>query len=1059
MRVEATPSAVICSHSQRRLWFLDRLAPGSAAYNQSRVFHLAGDLDVARLARSLDTMIARHEILRTRFTSIDGEPLQCIDAAHPAALEVTDLSAVPDGERTASVTAVLETAAERPFDLDHGPLLRLSVFRLAPREHLLLRTLHHIVSDGWSAGLFERELAEIYDALGRDPCASFPSPALQYRDYARWQHARLDEAETAIQLDYWRTQLRALAPLPLPTDRPRPARSSDRGDVVTVALPGPLAAGMRALARSEGATAFMTLLAALAALLHRLTHVDDIAIGTPIAGRPRVEFERMLGFFANTLVLRNDASGDPTFRQLLRRVRETALAAFAHQDLPFEQVVEAVAPQRDPDRNPLFQVAFAHDDMHGPPLALDGLAVTRMPSPTRHAKFDLTLALRERDGRLEGHWEYRSDLFDRATVVRIAACYEALVEGIVADADRPIATLPLLCAVERRRILGEWSCAGGARPALGPLVASFELQAGQLAEHESVRGRSGALTYGALNAAANQLARHLAERGVAPGSIVGVAFERDVPMIVAMLAILKAGGGYLPIDPELPAERIAFMLADAGARAVVTEQQFCGRLPADGIAVFVVDLDAEAIRERPATNLGLDERPGALAYVMYTSGSTGTPKGVAIRRDSVVALVRDTNYVALTATDVVAQLSHAAFDAATFEIFGALLNGARLVILARDTLLSADAFRRARDEHAFTCVFLTTSLFNHLARERGDCFAGLPSLLFGGEAADRGAVRRVLAAGPPQRLVNGYGPTETTTFATFHVVQAGDPDGAIPIGRPIRGAEVYVLDENGELVPPGVVGELYIGGTGVASGYVGHASGSNERFVSVPFRPDARVFRTGDRVRWQPDGTLVFVGRNDDQLKIRGFRVEPAEVSAALARHPAVAASHVIPRRQVTGDLGLTAYVAPKLAGDPAASVVELRRHLAGCLPSYMLPATIVTLDALPLLPSGKVDVAALPDPAVAQVAGAQRHAPPRNEVERKLCELWRELLGVERIGIDDDFFELGGHSLLAAQLFARLDARFHGRVPLRALFEATTVRALAARVAAHPGDGTTRTQ
>jgi amino acid adenylation domain-containing protein len=1042
------------SHAQTRAWFLARLAPGNPAYNQAHAYRLNGPLDVEALESGLRTVIGRHDILRTTYALIDDEPRQIVNADAALDLHRLDLSATAAGACESALLDALAAEARRPFDLERDPPVRFTLVCAGDRQHVLLGVWHHIAHDGWSEEVSARELSVAYEAHRAGRPVPLPPLPLQYADYSRWQRDRLAGPALEAQLRYWRGRLAGLSTLDLPTDFPRPPMPVYSGARVDSTLPARLTEEVRALGQATGATLFMILLAAFQVFLHRLSGAVDVAVGTPVAGRGRAELEGLVGFFVNTLVLRTDLSGNPRFDEVLARVRHGAVSAYAHQDVPFEKLVEDLAPARDPSRNPLFQVCFALQSTSAPALALDGVETAPLAVPVGTAKFDLTVMLRESDDGLHAIWDYATDLFEHATVERMAASFRVLLESIVADPRQRIGRLALLDPTERARLEGasaaapvELSGRSGNEPGV---AAIFEAEVASTPNAVALVHGDATLTYRELNERANRLAHHLRAHGVGPGMRVGVCLDRSPELIVGVLAILKAGGAYVPLDPSLPRERLAFMLEDAAVRVLITRQGPGTRLTGLGRQVCV-DRDASLIAGQAPQNPALEESSRDLAYVMYTSGTTGRPKGVAIRQASVINLVRGTNYVALSPADTVAQTSSVAFDGATFEIWGALLNGARLAILPTDVVLSprllVDAFRA----HGVTCAFLPTALFHLVSEHAPGGLRGLRTVLVGGETCDPERARAVLEAGGPEQLVNGYGPTETTTFASYHVIRRVEARRSIPIGRPVTGAHIFLLDPRGELVPPGAVGEIHIGGVGVAAGYVGHAADKDEAFGPHPFRPgrDGRVYRTGDLGRWRADGTLEFVGRIDEQVKIRGFRVEPGEVSTVLNEHPAVARSVVIARRHAAGGVRLVAYFTRKAGTEDAPTPTELRRFLALRVPDYMLPVAFIALAAIPRTPSGKVDHAALPDAAGRPAVAAGDDARPRDSTERALCRIWAEVLGVDAVGLDDDFFELGGHSLLAFGIIARVHQDLGASLPLAAVFEAPTVRDLASRIRA----------
>jgi amino acid adenylation domain-containing protein len=1066
------------SSAQERLWFLDRLQPGSAFYNIPVALRLSGALDVRAMERALGDVVRRHEALRTTFGERDGAPVQTIAPFRGFVLPVEDLSALDADAREAQAARRAADDAASPFELATGPLLRASLLRLDADEHVLLLNFHHVISDGWSTGVFFRELSALYAAHRDGTDAPLPDLPIQYADYAAWERGRLRGGALERQLEYWRERLAdAPALLELPADHPRPAVQSYRGGRERGELFGALVDRLAALARGEGATLYMVLLAAFQVLLGKYAATDDVVVGSPIAGRTRPETEGLIGFFVNTLALRTDLSGDPDFRELLRRARAVTLGAYEHPDVPFERLVEELRPERSLGHSPLVQVMFALQDADPWEGGLPGLRVHPLDTETRTTKLDLVLQLiPTAAGGLRAELEYAADLFDAGTARRMLIHLTRVLEQAAAHPDRPLSAIDLLGEAESHRMLVEWNGTEETYPA-SAIHSLFAEQAARTPDAVALVFSGESLTYAELRARANRLANHLARLGVGPEVRVGIHLERGAEMIVALLAVLAADGAYVPLDPAYPAERLAFMVEDAGIAVLLTQESLRGALPArDRVRIVSVDGDRARIaaesEDAPASVAG----PGSLAYVVYTSGSTGTPKGVAVEHRAVVRLVRGADYVQVTPADHVAQASSVSFDAATFEVWGALLNGAALIGIARDDALEPAALARAWDAHGVTTTFLTTALFNQVARERPEAFASLRHVLFGGEAADPDAVRRVLAAGGPERLLNCYGPTENTTFSTWHRVTDVPADAAtVPIGRTIAHSSAVVLDAALRPVPIGVPGELCVGGAGVARGYLGRPALTAERFVPDPFgEPGARLYRTGDRVRWREvrecesakvrkyygDDTapetdvadarthsrthaLEFLGRADEQVKIRGFRIEPGEIEAALRGHADVRACVVVAREDVPGERRLVAYVVGEADAD------DLRAHLRRTLPEHMVPSAFVSIDAVPLTRNGKVDRAALPAP---DFAADERRIAPRTPVEAVLAELWASLLGLDAVGVEDDFFDLGGHSLLATRVVSRVREVFGVEATVRLLFEAPTVAALARRVEALRG-------
>ncbi|HYU33835.1 MAG TPA: amino acid adenylation domain-containing protein [Thermoanaerobaculia bacterium] len=1037
------------SFAQQRLWFLDQLEPGSPAYNIAFAVRLTGEVAPALLARIFAEVARRHEALRTTFASRDGRPVQVISPISRPDLPVVDLSHLPEAEREAQALSLAVEEARRPFDLQRGPVLRLALVRLTESDWLLLMTLHHIVSDGWSMGVLLREIAALYPAFSQGQPSPLPELPVQYADYACWQREWLQGDVLEGQLAFWRHRLAgAQAVLELPTDRPRPPVQTFRGASRPVALSPALSQEIRELCRLQEATPFMALLAAWAVLLGRHAGQDDVLTGSPIAGRNRREIEDLIGFFVNTLVLRSDLSGKPSFSTLLARVRATALDAYAHQDVPFERIVEVVVTERDLSRSPLFQVLFAVQNAPAGTLRLPGLVLAPVEVESRIAKFDLSLILSEGPDGIAGGLEHNTDLFDGSTAERLLARFEVLLAAAVADPARPVAELPLLLPQEGQQALREWNDTRSVYPRDASLSELFAALARELPDAPAIVTGEETWSYRRLDEASNRLARHLQRLGVGPGIAVGIAMERSPELILGTLAIVKAGGFYVPLDASYPQERLAFMLAETGARVVLAQETTRERLPRLA-EVRLVPVDQADWAGEEAGPLDLRVPAESLAYAIYTSGSTGRPKAVAVPHRAVVRLVRATNYVRLGPGERTGHVANVSFDAATYEIWGALLTGAAIVVIPRQVVLSPADFAACLRDLRVTSMFLTSALFTRMAREVPDAFAGMSELLVGGEAVDPDAARTVLASRPPRRLLNGYGPTESTTFAAWHPIREVAPEAvSVPIGLPLGNTSLYVLDRAQALVPPGVAGELYIGGDGLAHGYLGRPELTAERFVPHPWKPGERLYRTGDLVRQRTGGAIDFLGRLDAQVKIRGFRIELGEIEAVLAGHPAVREAVVLARRDDGGDAHLVAWVVlhptdPTDPSDPTDPRARLFSWLRERLPDFMLPAALVVLAALPLTPNGKVDRRALPDPG-RTLAPGQGFVPPRDEVELQLVRIWEELLNVRPVGVRDDFFALGGHSLLVVRLMGSIERQLGRRLPVSALMAAPNVEQMA---------------
>jgi amino acid adenylation domain-containing protein len=1029
--------------AQRRLWFIDQLTPGDSAYNVYLAFDLKGDLNRAAFERALEELVRRHDILRTTYSAVGGQPVAVVSREPSFSLTFKDLSDMRAEEREAAAEAFISEEAVRGFDLERGPVLRAALARLSDEEHVLLLTQHHIATDGWSLSLLLSELSTLYAAYRSAGVPALPTPPVTYADYALWQRQRLEGGELTRQLAYWRERLAgAPAVLDLPSDRARPGAPTWRGGGVRWRVEADLMGRLRRLCRAEGVTPFMALMGAYAALLGRYAGVEELLVGVPVAGRGRPELERVVGLLANTLVLRVELGGDPSFGELLGRVREWSLGALAHQEVPFERLVEELAPERGLAAHPLFQVAFAyHSELLDAP-EVEGLSTSVRHIEHKSSKFDLTFSFKESDGGLSCFVEYSADLFEAATVERMIDHFRILLGAACEEPQRRLSELPLMGPREVRQIVAGWNDTAADYPHDKCVHDLFREQAARTPDAVAVSDGDRRLTYRELDALSDSFGGHLRSLGVREEDFVALCMERSARMVVALLGILKAGAVYVPLDPTYPRERLAFMLADAGARLLVTERALAGMV-GGGVAHVLWDDWRGGDTAVSRGFVGAEN----LAYVVYTSGSTGTPKGICVTHRAVNRLVINCDYTRLGTEDRVAQASNSSFDAATFEIWGALLNGARLVIIGKEEAIEPTRLTARLKGEQVNTIFLTTALFNQVAREDASAFSQLRYVLFGGEAVDPRWVREVLARGKPQHLLHVYGPTESTTFATWHEVEhVADDAVTVPIGRPISNTKTFILDERMRPVPVGVVGELFIGGDGLARGYLNRPALTAERFVPDPFsgEPGARLYRTGDLTRYLPGGAVEFLGRVDHQVKVRGFRIELGEIEAALTQHPHVAEAVAIVRQQPDGEKRLVAYLVG--AGDDA-SFGALRRSLKERLPEYMIPSAFVWLDALPLTPNGKVDRAALPEPEAAR-GDAVMFEGARTGIEEMLAGIWAGALGIERVGACDNFFELGGHSLLATRVVSQLRKAFGVEIALRSLFENPTVAELAAVIA-----------
>ncbi|MEG7369059.1 amino acid adenylation domain-containing protein [Serratia marcescens] len=1035
--IEAMPrgAALPLSFAQQRLWFLTQLEGLSETYHIPLALSLRGELDLPAWRQSLDALYARHEALRSRFVTVEGQPQAHILPADALPLTVHDLRGRQDAQSQARQLA--QRLTEAPFDLTQGPLVRAALIRLADEEHLFLLTCHHIISDGWSTGILLRDLGALYGALRRGDADPLPSLTLQYADYAAWQRRYLTPERLAAQAQYWRETLSdAPALLTLPTDRPRPTVQSFSGGEVPIAIDAELTQALRQFSRQHGGTLFMTVLAAWSLVLARMAGQQELVIGTPEANRGRLETESLVGFFVSTLALRIDLRDDPDLPTLIARIRHAVLAARENRDLPFEQVVELVNPPRHLGYTPLFQVMLAWQDGSVRDISLPGLQAESAELGYQIAKYDLTLDLAERDEQISGTLNFATALFDRATAERYGVYLVQVLRAMATNATQPASHLDLLPAAERELLLYGWNRTAEVYPAQSSAHVLFEQWAQRTPDAVAVVNDRDSLSYAQLNAHANQLAHQLIAQGVRPGDRVATSLERSVSLVIAQLAILKAGAAYVPLDPHLPVARQAWIIGDSGASLIL-----CDRDIDREIAGEIACLRVDRLRQNPTHDPAVPRAGGAPAYIMYTSGSTGTPKGVMVTHQGILRLAINNRFASFERGDRFAFAANPAFDASTLEMWGALLNGASLAIIAPEVLTEAEALAAALVRQGINVLFLTTSLFNQYAHSIAATLAQLKYLLSGGEAADPHAFARMLKEAGPVRLINAYGPTECTVFATTATIERVDPWQRLPIGRPIGNTRIYLLDEHGQPVPLGATGEIYIAGPGVALGYLNRAELTAERFLADPFNPGERMYRTGDLARYLADGNIDYLGRNDRQVKIRGFRIECGEIEARVAGHPAV-------REAVVDVLGeadnkrLVAWVVPEADADRQTLAVTLRQYLAGMLPEFMLPAAWVALDTLPLTPNGKLDRRALPEPQEDAYV-REVYAEPEGELETLLAGIWRELLGIERVGRHDNFFELGGHSLLAVKLMAQL-RRVGLSAGVQTLFTAPTLSTLA---------------
>lgn len=1042
-RSQQSPAPV--SFAQQRLWFLNQLEGDQSSYNEPKALHIKGSLDVAALQQSLNEIVRRHEVLRTTFDVIDGQPVQVIAPSLKLTIPVIDLQNLPSDEKEAEVRRLAIASSKQPFDLAQDPLLRVSLLQLDAAEYVLLLTVHHIVYDQWTKGILIQELAVLYKAFSQGQPSPLPELPIQYADFAVWQRQWLHGKDLDAQLSYWKQQLQnAPAVLNLPTDHPRPAVWSNRGATQYRVMPKSLTEALQALSQQEEATLFTILLAALNTLLYRYTGQEDILVGSTISGRNRAELEGLIGFFVNTQVMRSHLSGNPSFRTLLRRVREVVLKAYAHQDVPFEKLVDELKLERDLGRNPLFQVAFVLQNATNQSLELPGLTLSSLEIHTGTAKFDLTLYMEDSEQGLIAALEYSTELFNAATIGRMLEHFQTLLEGIVADPDRSLSDLPLLTESERQQLLVEWNDTQTDYPHDRCIHELFEAQVELTPDAVAVVFEDQQLTYKELNARANQLAHYLQQLGVGPEVLVGICMERSLEMVVGLLGILKAGGAYVPLDPAYPQERLTLMLSDSQVSVLLTQQALVDVLPDTRAHVVCLDTGWETIARKSEENPNSGVTAENLAYVIYTSGSTGKPKGVQIAHQSLTNfLTAMSQQLGLTNQDILLSVTTISFDIAALELYLPLILGVQLVLTRRAEATDGTQLLEKLVKSGATVMQATPATWRLLLAAGWEGTKHL-KILCGGEALPKALANQLLEKGGC--LWNLYGPTETTIWSAMCQVEAnhrvvGSQNTPESIGRPIANTQIYILDRHLQPVPIGVPGELHIGGDGLARGYLNRPELTAEKFIHNPFsnKPGARLYKTGDLARYLPNGAIEFLGRIDHQVKVRGFRIELGEIEAVLNQHPAVQASVVVVWDDESGDCRLVAYGVPHPEQD--ITVEQVRGFLKQKLPDYMVPSAFVLLDALPLTPNGKVDRRALPPlPERLRPELSMGYVMPRTEMEQAVTDIWQDILDIEQVGVYDNFFDLGGHSLLATQLISRYRQAFQVELSLNLVFESPTV-------------------
>ena len=1059
-----SPTGLPASFAQERLWFLDQLELGTAAYNLVRAFRVTGPLNVEALTSAFATVIHRHESLRTIFESLEGAARQVVLSDVTVEVPVRDLSSLPEGERRSTALRIASEEGKKPFDLTTGPLLRTLLLKLDREQYILVLAMHHIITDGWSISIMFRELTQAYEAFMEKRKLELPALPVQYAEYAEWQREFLGGEVLAKQVSFWKQKL-AGAPtiLDLPTDHPRPKDHNWQGATEELIFDHQVLVNLKEFAQSEGATLFMVSLAAFEALLWRYTGQDSILVGTPTAARSQIEIENLVGFFVNTLVFRGDLDSKITFRELVQQVRTYALEAYSHQDVPFEKLVEELVPQRTMNISPLFQVMFTFQNIPKQIFEISGLEMEELEFETGIAKFDLSIEAFE-DDRFHCRFEYNTDLFDKATVLRQMSHFRNLVLSGLKNPDEPISRIPLMDASELDQTILQWNDTAVDDAGAKHIQTVFEKQAAKTPDSVALIYQDQEFSYKKLNEDANRLAHYLAKKGVRPGSLVGVSFERSPELTVALLAVLKTGAAYVPLDHSYPVERLASMLEDTQADCVLSVTGLRDRLPATVRNLILLDAEKEQIKSESSKNPNTHSSHAERLYVLYTSGSSGRPKGVeGTHRGALNRMEWMWERYPFQAGEVCCQKTNVGFVDSVCEIFSPLLAGVPSVIVPQEALVDPEVMLRTLGENRVTRIVLVPSLLRALLEHAPNLGERLPHLKLwscSGEMLPWELAKKFRKAYPGATLLNIYGSSEVAADVTWHEVSAEEADGkeseaatSVPIGRPIRNSQVYVLDEEMNAVPVGVRGEIYVGGAGLALGYWRQPELTAERFVENRIAPEKsqKLYRTGDLGRWRlvrdragnEAGELEYLGRRDSEVKVRGMRIELGEIETVLSRHEWV--EEAVVELSGTGvEQRLIAYVVGKEGTAPSAR--ELRRYVRTKLPEHMVPASFVKVEELPLLSSGKVNRRALGATAGVSLA-EQGIVGPRTEVERKLAGMWAEVLKLKEVGVDQNFFELGGHSLLVLQVMARIRREFEVELGVRTMFEEPTIAGLGVEV------------
>ncbi len=1036
------------SFAQERFWFLNQLEGGSH-YNDHLALRLRGELNREALEQSLNAIVARHETFRTTFISVEGKPMQHVAAHEPIDLPYFDLTELSIDRRESEAIRHAASELKKPFALDMAPAFRLALWRLGPDDHLFLLCIHQIINDGWSMRVFTNELKAFYGSFGTETAAGLPDLAIQYADFAVWQRDQFHASDMNAEMEYWKKQLSGDLPiLDLPLDQPRPSAKTFQGARHYITVSGSLLLSLRSLAQRENATLFMVLLAAFKTLIYRYSGQEDVAIGFPVANRVREETEQIMGVFINPLVLRSDLSGQPTFCELLSRVREMALDAYEHQSLPFEKLVDSLQPDRNSLYPPLFQVLFDYNNVPMPELDLPNLSISRVELDAGTAKFDLSLELNETADEIRGFFEYSTEIFDPATISLMDEHFQCLLEGIVADPEQIVSRLPLMSAAESRRVLIEWNDTEEVYGEPTTIHERFEAQVKLTPKQTAVIHEGRSKTYEELNRHANKIVDLLLTSGIKPGSRVGICIERSPEMVGCLLGVLKAGCQYVPLDPNYPAKRLEFIIKDAGISCLLTESELMDRLPNTTSTIFAIDSASARLDCRPDEDPRLANAGDGAAYVIYTSGSTGDPKGVVgTHRGSMNRFEWMWNKYPFESDEVCCQKTSLGFVDSVWEIFGPLLRGIPSVIISDAVTREPEQFIETLAANKVTRLVAVPSLLEMLLARNEVLRQRLPTLKYcvaSGEAMSPELSRRFMAALPGTVLLNLYGSSEASADSTFYEITADDNRfaGSVPIGKPIGNTQVFILDRHDLPVPIGIAGELHIGGAGVSMGYLNRPELNQSRFIKNPFNKDSILFKTGDLGRFRPDGNIQILGRADDQVQIRGMRVELGEIETKMKQFDSVREAAVVTRETTPGSKAIVAYVSSE---NGSAHENELRAFLHQTLPEHMVPAFFVFVDVLPKTTSGKVNRRALREFKEFEPAPSGEIVSPRDDLEQKLAEIWKDILGLDTISIKDDFFEVGGHSLLAVKLFYEIEKTLDRKLPLTTLFRAPSIEKLSA--------------